>query len=70
LILAFVGIKLLLLAAPPYFYDFGLSASEIKSIKIDPFVSLVIVLGTLVVATVMSILLPAKEEPNGSGASH
>jgi len=61
LILAFVGIKLLLLAAPPYFYDFGLSASEIKSIKIDPFVSLVVVLGTLALATVMSVLLPAKE---------
>jgi len=61
LILAFVGIKLLLLAAPPYFNDFGLSASEIKSIKIDPFVSLVVVLGTLAVATVMSVLLPAKE---------
>lgn len=61
LILAFVGIKLLLLAAPPYFNDFGLSANEIKSIKIDPLVSLVTVLGTLAVATVMSILLPAKE---------
>lgn len=61
LILAFVGIKLLLLAAPPYFNDFGLSAGEIKSIKIDPFVSLVIVLGTLAAATVMSVLLPAKE---------
>jgi len=64
LILAFVGIKLLLLAAPPYFFDFGLSASEIKSIKIDPFVSLVVVLGTLVVATVLSILMPMKEEKN------
>ncbi len=61
LILAFVGIKLLLLAAPPYFYDLGLSASEFKSIKIDPLVSLVIVLGTLVAATVMSIVFPANE---------
>jgi tellurite resistance protein TerC len=58
LILAFIGIKLLLLATPPYFNDMGLSASEIKSIKIDPFVSLVIVIGTLVVATVMSVLIP------------
>ena len=58
LILAFIGIKLLLLAAPPYFNDFGLSASEIKSIKIDPLVSLVIVLGTLAAATVMSVLIP------------
>jgi tellurite resistance protein TerC len=61
LILAFVGIKLLLLAAPPYFFDLGLSAAEVKSIKIDPFVSLIIVLGTLAAATVMSVLLPAKE---------
>jgi tellurite resistance protein TerC len=65
LILAFVGIKLLLLAAPPYFNDFGFSANEIESIKIDPLVSLVTVLGTLAVATVMSVLMPAKdaEEP-------
>lgn len=62
LILAFVGIKLLLLAGPPYLNDFGLSATEMKSIKIDPFVSLVIVLGTLAVATVMSVLIPVKEE--------
>jgi tellurite resistance protein TerC len=64
LILGFVGIKLLLLAAPPYFNDFGMSATEIKSIKIDPIVSLVIVLGTLAVASVMSILIPSKEESN------
>lgn len=60
LILAFVGIKLLLLATPPYLDDLGLSASEIKSIKIDPLVSLVIVVGTLAVATVMSVLMPVK----------
>jgi tellurite resistance protein TerC len=60
LILAFIGVKLLLLAMPPYFNDIGLSASEIKSIKIDPFVSLVIVIGTLVAATVMSVLIPKK----------
>ncbi len=62
LILAFVGIKLLLLAAPPYFNDFGLTAGEIKSIKIDPLISLVVVLGTLAAATVLSILVPAKED--------
>jgi tellurite resistance protein TerC len=62
LILAFIGIKLLMLAAPPYFNDFGLAASEIKSIKIDPLVSLLIVLGTLLVATVMSVLIPDKKE--------
>jgi len=64
LILAFIGIKLLLLAAPPYFNDFGLTASEILSIKINPIVSLIIVLGTLALATVMSILIPEKEESN------
>ena len=61
LILAFVGVKLLLLAAPPYMNDFGLSATEMKSIKIDPIVSLVIVVATLVVASVLSIMMPAKE---------
>ncbi len=62
LILAFIGIKLLLLAAPPYFNDFGLTTSEFQSIKIDPIISLIIVLGTLALATVMSILIPNKEE--------
>lgn len=61
LILAFVGVKLLLLAAPPYFFDLGLTAGEIKSIKIDPIISLIVVLSTLTVATVLSILVPAKE---------
>ncbi len=64
LILAFIGIKLLLLAAPPYFNDVGFSAAELKSIKIDPFVSLVIVLGTLAAATVMSVMIPNREEKN------
>jgi tellurite resistance protein TerC len=62
MILAFIGIKLLLLAAPPYFNDFGLSTSEFQSIKIDPVLSLAIVLGTLALATVLSILIPEKEE--------
>lgn len=62
LILAFVGIKLLLLATPPYLDDLGLSAGELKSIKIDPVVSLLVVLGTLAAATVLSILRPAKTE--------
>lgn len=62
LILAFIGIKLLLLAAPPYFNDLGFSKNELESVKIDPLLSLVIVLGTLAAATVMSILIPNKEE--------
>lgn len=53
--------KLLLLAAPPYFNDIGLTASEIKSIKIDPIISLCVVLFTLAAATVLSVMLPAKE---------
>jgi len=61
LILAFVGVKLLLLAAPPYMNDFGMSDSELKSIKIDPIVSLVIVVATLIVASVMSLIMPAKK---------
>ncbi len=61
LILAYVGVKLLLLAAPPYMNDIGLSAVEIKSIKIDPIISLVVVISTLTIASVMSVLLPAKD---------
>jgi tellurite resistance protein TerC len=60
LILAFVGVKLLLFAAPPYFNDIGLTAREWQSIKIDPIVSLVIILSTLAVASVLSILIPSK----------
>jgi tellurite resistance protein TerC len=61
LILMFVGVKLLLLAGPPYLNDIGLTVQEIKSIKIDPIVSLVVVLGTLIGASVLSVVLPAKE---------
>jgi hypothetical protein len=53
-------VKLLLLALPPYLNDMGLSAAEIKSIKIDPMISLVIVLGTLVTASVLSVLFPTR----------
>lgn len=63
LILGFVGVKLLLLATPPYLNDFGLSVDEIKSIKIDPLISLVVVLSTLAIASVMSVLIPAKTSP-------
>ena len=64
LILAYVGVKLLLLAMPPYLNDWGLSKDEVESIKIGPIISLGIVLGTLFVASVMSILLPAKDQNN------
>ena len=70
LILAFVGVKLLLLAFPPYFNDLGWAAGEVKSIKIDPIVSLIIVLATLVLASVLSIVLPEKKTPSDQGAAH
>jgi len=60
LILAFVGVKLLLLSMPPYLDVFGLDPQ--KSIKIDTTLSLFIVLGTLALATVLSVLVPAKDK--------
>lgn len=64
LILAFVGVKLLLLSLPPYWDDlgavFGLAWPQGKAIKIDTTVSLIAVLGTLTVATVASIMFPSK----------
>ena len=56
LILGFVGVKLLLLSSPPYLHLVGLEARA--PIKIDTTVSLVAVLGTLVLATVLSVLWP------------
>ncbi|MDX2114204.1 MAG: TerC family protein [Planctomycetota bacterium] len=71
LILAFVGVKLLLLSVPPYLDDiggfFGLSWEAAKSIKIDTTVSLIAVLATLAAAVVLSVLLPSK---NGSASGH
>ena len=58
IILAFVGVKLLLMSVPPYLDVFGFAQQ--KSIKIDTMISLVIVLATLALATVLSVLLPAK----------
>ena len=65
LILAFVGVKLLLLSVPPYLDVIGLAPQ--KSIKIDTTLSLVIVLATLALATVLSVAMPAKAK---SGAAH
>jgi tellurite resistance protein TerC len=62
IILAFVGVKLLLLSVPPYLHWIGLQSQ--KSIKIDPFHSLIVVLGLLAIAVVASILAPAKVDPN------
>ncbi|MBY0263266.1 MAG: TerC family protein [Phycisphaerales bacterium] len=58
LILAFVGVKLLLLSVPPYLGVIGLEAQ--KAIKIDTTVSLIVVLALLGGAVVASLLLPAK----------
>ena len=58
LILAFVGVKLLLLSVPPYLGVIGLQAQ--KAIKIDTTMSLIVVLTLLGGAVVASIFIPAK----------
>ncbi|HRK29552.1 MAG TPA: TerC family protein [Tepidisphaeraceae bacterium] len=58
LILGFVGVKLLLLALPPYLDAIGLA--ERKSVKVDPLVSLGVVVGMLAAATGLSIAFPVK----------
>jgi tellurite resistance protein TerC len=64
LILSFVGVKLLLLSLPPYLGVIGLEG--LKSIKIDPFVSLLVVLGILAAATVLSVAFPEKKPADES----
>ncbi len=58
LILAFVGVKLLLLSVPPYLGVIGLEKAN--PIKIDTTVSLLVVVGTLTFATVLSVIVPSK----------
>lgn len=58
LILAFVGVKLLLLSVPPYLGVIGLERAN--PIKIDTTVSLLVVVGTLTFATVLSVIVPSK----------
>lgn len=70
LILAFVGVKLLLLSLPPYLDDIGITKTEYAPIKIDTTLSLVAVLGTLAVATVLSIVMPSKSHAQGSTPVH
>lgn len=60
LILAFVGVKLLLLSVPPYLDVVGLTVR--RSIKIDPFVSLAVVAGLLGLATLASVIWPKPRE--------
>jgi tellurite resistance protein TerC len=61
LILAFVGVKLLLLSVPPYLDVIGLNKAD--PIKIDTTLSLLVVVCTLVLATVLSVFVPAKPAP-------
>ena len=72
LILAFVGVKLLLLSVPPYLDVLGGWIGQTweakKSIKIDTTWSLGTVLVTLTLAVVMSILIPAKAKPQDDTA--
>ncbi len=58
LILGFVGVKLLLLSVPPYLATIGLEPRS--GIKIDTTISLLVVVATLVVAVLLSSLLPEK----------
>jgi tellurite resistance protein TerC len=63
LILAFVGVKLLLLSVPPYLDVIGMAKAD--PIKIDSTVSLLVVVGTLALATVLSVAIPARAAPEG-----
>ncbi len=71
LILAFVGVKLLLFSVPPYIDNiggfFGASWAQGNPIKIDTTVSLIVVLGTLAAAVVLSVAMPGKQ---GTEAKH
>lgn len=62
LILAFVGVKLLLLSVPPYLDLLGLA--ERQPIKINTTISLVIILGTLSLAVLLSALLRPAPDPD------
>ncbi len=55
-ILAFVGVKLLLLSVPPYLSVVGLESAP--PIKMDTTLSLAAILGTLAIATVLSVIFP------------
>jgi len=59
MILAFVGVKLLLLSAPPYLDLIGMAKAD--PIKIDTTASLLVVVGTLVLATVLSVVIPSRK---------
>jgi len=64
LILAFDGIKLLLLSVPPNLPLLGMAKAD--PIKIDTTVSLLVVAGTLALATVLSVAIPARAHAKGN----
>jgi tellurite resistance protein TerC len=61
LILAFVGVKLLLLSVPPHLDVIGVAKAD--PIKIDTTVSLLVVVGTLALAAVLSVAIPSSPPP-------
>ena len=64
LILAFVGVKLLLLSVPPYLDVIGMATAD--PIKIGPTLSLLVIVGALALATVLSVAIPARAAPVGN----
>ena len=64
LILAFVGVKLLLLSVPPYLDVIGMATAD--PIKIGTTLSLLVIVGALVLATVLSVAIPARALPVGN----
>ena len=51
--------KLLLLSAPPYLDLIGMTKAD--PIKIDTTASLLVVVGTLLLATVLSVVIPSRK---------
>ena len=64
LILAFVGVKLLLMSVPPYLDVIGMAAAD--PIKIGTTLSLLVIVGALTLATVLSVAIPARALPVGN----
>ena len=64
LILAFVGVKLLLLSVPPYLDVIGIATAD--PIKIGTTLSLLVIVGALALATVLSVAIPARALPVGN----
>ena len=64
LILAFVGVKLLLLSVPPYLDVIGMATAD--PIKIGTTLSLLVIVGALTLATVLSVAIPARAAPVGN----